>query len=43
VDAALGEEFGALRAYTFDHANVSLQAVGHRGVIAKSVRKYKIG
>jgi L-asparaginase II len=31
VDAALGEEFGALRAYTFDHANVSLQAVGHKG------------
>ena len=32
VDAAFGEEFGTLRAYTFDHLDVGLQAIGHRDV-----------
>jgi hypothetical protein len=30
VDAAFGEELGALRAYAFDHLDVGLQAVGHK-------------
>ena len=30
VDATFGEELGALRAYTFDHLDVSLQAVSHK-------------
>src|SRR5262245_30183268 len=29
VDAALGEEFGALRADSFEHAHVGLQTFGH--------------
>ncbi len=31
VDATFGEELGALRAYTFDHLDVGLQAIGHKG------------
>jgi hypothetical protein len=31
VNAAFGEELGALRAYTFDHLDVGLQAIGHKG------------
>ena len=29
VDGALGEEFGALRADSFEHADIGLQAFGH--------------
>jgi hypothetical protein len=31
VDATFGKELGALRAYTFDHLDVGLQAIGHKG------------
>jgi len=31
VDATFGEELGALRAYTLDHLDVGLQAIGHKG------------
>jgi hypothetical protein len=31
VNAALGEEFGALWADTFDHLDIGLQAVSHKG------------
>jgi hypothetical protein len=31
VNAALGQEFGALRANTFDHADIGLQAIMHKG------------
>jgi hypothetical protein len=31
VDAAFCEKFGALRAYTFNHLDVGLQTVGHKG------------
>src|SRR5258706_4159075 len=37
VDAAFGKEFGTLRADTFDHLDVGLQAVGHRDVYIISV------
>jgi hypothetical protein len=37
VDATLSEKFGALRAYTFDHLDVGLQAVGHKDVYIISV------
>jgi hypothetical protein len=31
VDATFGEELGALRAYTFDHLDIGVQAIGHKG------------
>jgi hypothetical protein len=31
VDATFGEELGALRAYTFDHLDIGVQAMGHKG------------
>ncbi len=35
VDATFCEELGALRAYTFDHLDVGLQAVGHKGCYSR--------
>jgi hypothetical protein len=37
VDATFGEELGALRAYTFDHLDVGLQAIGHKGSYSRDV------
>jgi hypothetical protein len=32
VNAAFGEEFGALRADSIDHLDVGLEAIGHKHV-----------
>jgi hypothetical protein len=37
VDATFCEELGALRAYTFDHLDVGLQAIGHKGSYSRDV------
>ena len=42
VNAALGEEFGALRADSFQHAYVGLQAFGHRGFYTIGAEKARI-
>jgi hypothetical protein len=39
VDATFGEKLGALRAYTFDHLDVGLQAVGHKGSYSREVAR----
>jgi hypothetical protein len=37
VDAAFGKEFGTLRAHTFDHLDVGLQAIGHKRSYSRDV------
>ena len=37
VDATFGKEFGTLRAYSFDHLDIGLQAIGHKGSYSRDV------
>ena len=42
VNAALGEKLGALRADSFQHTHVGLQAFGHRGFYTIGAEKARI-
>jgi hypothetical protein len=39
MDAALGQQFGALRADSFDHVDIGLQTVGHRDCYSQEAKE----